>query len=326
MLILGEVRTCLLNNSNPLSRAAVVELLRLKPGRQVLVTSRPINRSVSPDRFVGVDCRLATEPLTKAWGTGTVASHAVVTDGRVLQASARTHLVRSTTSHRRAWSHYMGRHGVIEVTSKADTAQLALGHRIGAVAGTELDLGAISEHLLGVVQMRSQLNYQAIIRSRPTRMRWSATASDQDELAVKLHVDSDVLRTVEVTVPVSQLSFAERFCEDLALHDWLITALGDVIEQTDRDTAVGADPIKIFTPVAEQLVHLWMPGAHVNPVLRSLWETLERRPGFSIQWNAQVARIRDKIALRTLEALEHVRQREANWYGQHQSGSEPAPD
>jgi hypothetical protein len=303
MLILGEVRTCLLNNSDPLPRAAVVELLGFKPGRRVLVTSRPISRSVSPDLIVGVDCRLATEPLTKARGIGTVTSHAVVTGGLVLQASARTNLVRSATSYRRAWSHYVSRHGIIEVISKADTAQLALGHRIGAAAGTALDLGAISEHLLGVVQMRPQLNYQAVIRSRPTRMRWSATVGDQDELAVKLHVDSDVLRTVEVTVPVGQLSFAEQFCEDLALHDWLITALDNVIEQTDRDTAVGVDPIRTFTSVAERLVHLWMPGAHINPVMRPLWETLERRPGFSLQWNTQVARIRDKIALRTLEAL-----------------------
>ncbi|MBV8539196.1 MAG: hypothetical protein JO266_00395 [Acidobacteria bacterium] len=313
MLILGEIRTCLLNNSGPLPRVAVIELLGLKPGQQVLIASRPISRSVSPDLVVGVDCKLATEPSTKARGIGTVASHAVVTGGLILQASAQTRLVRSETSHRRAWSHYVGRHGVIEVISKADTAQLALGHRSGAAVGTELDLGAISEHLLGVVQMRPQLNYQACIRSRPTRMRWSATAGDQDELAVKLHVDSDVLRTVEVTMPVGQLSFAEQFCEDLALHDWLITTLGNVIEQADRDAAVGVDPIKIFTPVAERLVHLWMPGAHVNPVMRPLWDTLERRPGFSLQWNTQVARIRDKIALRTLEALEHARQRDANW-------------
>jgi hypothetical protein len=256
---------------------------------------------------------LAAQPSIKAWGTGTVASHAVVTEGLVLQASARTHLVRSTTSHRRAWSHYLSRHGIIEVISKADTTQLALGHRVGAVTGTELNLGAISEHLLGMVQMRSQLNYQAIIRSRTTRMRWSAMASDQDELTVRLHVDNDMLRTVEMTVPVSQLSFTEQFCEDLALHDWLITVLGDVLEQTDRDTAAGVDPIKILTPIADQLVHLWMPGGHVNPVLRPLWETLENRPGFSTQWNAQVARIRDKIALRTLEAVENVRQRDANW-------------
>jgi hypothetical protein len=207
----------------------------------------------------------------------------------------------------------VGRHGVIEVTGKANDAQLARGHRIGTATGTELDLGAISEHLLGVVQIRPQLNYQAIIRSRPTRMRWSATVSEQNELAVKLHVDSEVLRTVEVAMPAGQLSFVEQFCEDLALHDWLITLLGDVIEQTDRATAVGVDPITIFGPVAERLVHLWMPGAHVDPVVKPLWETLEERPGFSLQWNAQVATVRDKIALHTLEALKHVRQRDANW-------------
>ncbi|HET9255724.1 MAG TPA: SCO2521 family protein, partial [Pseudonocardiaceae bacterium] len=191
--------------------------------------------------------------------------------------------------------------------------QLARGHRIGSTAGIVLDLGAISEHLLTRVQMRPQLNYKAIIRSRPTRMRWSATVSEKNELTVKLHINDDVLRTVEVIAPVSQLSLVEQFCEDLALHDWLITVLDDVIEQTDRDAVAGTDPMKIFGPVAERLVNLWMPGAHINPALRPLWETLEERPGFSRQWKAQVATIRDRIALRTLEALEHMKQLDANW-------------
>ena len=61
MLILGEVRTCLLHNSGPLPRNATTELLGLLSGQQVLFTERPIGRAVSPEMPVGVDCRLAAE-------------------------------------------------------------------------------------------------------------------------------------------------------------------------------------------------------------------------------------------------------------------------
>jgi hypothetical protein len=313
VLILGEVRTCLLHNSAALPKAVVRELLGLKPGRRVLATDRPISRSVSPDLMVGVDCQLATEPLTKARGIGTVASHAVVTGGLVLQSSARARLERAVGNYRRDWSHYAARGGVVEVISRADVAQFALGHRSGGAAGAALDLGSVSEHLLGVVQMRPQLDHETSIRARPTRLRWTATVGEDLEPTVRLHVDSEVLRTVELTLPAAQLPLAERFCEDLALHDWLVTALAGVIDQADRDTLVGEDPIKPLTSAVERLVHLWMPGAHVVPEMRSLWAALEVRPGFSLQWNAQVARVRDQIALRTLDALEHTRRRDANW-------------
>jgi hypothetical protein len=313
MLIIGEIRTSLLRNSNRLNRPAVAELLGFKPGKRVLASDRPVNRSVSADVMVGVDCRLATLPPARARGIGTVASHAVVTGGLVLQSSARARLERAAVSHRLAWSHYAGRHGVVEVISKAEMVQVARGHRTAEPDGATLDLGAISEHLMVLVQQRSQLDYQTVVRARPTRVRWSAIECDQARPSVWLHVDSDVLRTVELTVPADLLGMAERFCEDIALHDWLITTLGGVIDQVDQEMATGADPIKTLAPAVERLVHLWMPGAHVDLPMRCLWDALEERPGFSLQWNAQVARIRDLIALRTLEALEHTRHRDITW-------------
>jgi hypothetical protein len=308
MLIVGEVRTCLLRNSTRLNRRSVEELLGFKPGQRVLVTDRPVNRSVSPNLMIGVDCRLATDPVTKARGIGTVAVSAVATGGLVLQASARTRLERARDNNRRTWSHYAGRRGVVEVISKAEVAQLARGHR--TAVGDDpfvLDLGSISERLIDLVQRRPQLDYQTVIRSRPTRMRWTATVCESDEPSVGLHVDSEVLRTVELAVPAELLRFAERFCEDLALHDWLITALGGAIDQADQDVEGGADPIKSLAAAVESLVHLWMPGAHVDPAMRVLWDALEMRPGFSLQWNAQVARIHDLISLRTLDALERIK-------------------
>jgi hypothetical protein len=312
MVILGEIRTCLLHNSRPLPTAVVSELLALKPGRRARVTERPVNRSVSPELAMGVDCRLASEPLVKARGVGTVVSHAIVTGGVVLQASARTRLARATSDVRRGWSHYAQRIGTVEVIGKAEGEHLSQGHR--AVSGSGLlDLGAICEHLLTVVQMRPQLDNTTAIRSRPTRVRWTARCAEegQTEPMVRLRIEDEVSRTIELVVTADQLGSAQRFCEDVASHDWLLTTLGNAIAQSARGDD---DRTDMLASAVERLVHLWMPGAHVDPAMQPLWEKLERAPGFSLQWRAQVAQIRDLIALRTLKALEQARRREtAGW-------------
>jgi hypothetical protein len=41
--------------------------------------------------------------------------------------------------------------------------------------------------------------------------------------------------------------------------------------------------------------------------LLSFWDSLERRPGFSLQWQATVSRIRDQLAVHTLETLSRLR-------------------
>lgn len=308
MVILGEIRTCLLHNSRPLPKAVVSELLGLKPGKRVRVTDRPVNLSVSPKLAVGVDCRLASEPFAKARGIGTVVSHAMVTGGVVLQASARASLARATSGIRQGWSHYARRVGTVEVIGKAGYRQLALGHRAGG-AGGALDLGAIGEYLLDLVQRRPQLDHTTVIRARPTWVRWTARCAEdgQAEPVVRLRMEDEMLRTIELVVTVDQLGLAQRFCEDVALHDWLLTTLGNTIDQAARGDDARTD---ILAAAVERLVHLWMPGAHVDPAMRTLWETLEQQPGFSRQWNAQVAQIRDRVSLRTLQALEQTRRRE----------------
>jgi hypothetical protein len=46
-----------------------------------------------------------------------------------------------------------------------------------------------------------------------------------------------------------------------------------------------------------------MPAARLDLELTTVWESLERRPGFSRQWQASVNRIRDQIALSTITLL-----------------------
>ena len=305
-LVLGEVRTCLLHNAGPLPQPVVVQLLGLVPGRRVLSADRPVGRSVSPDLTVGVDCRLATASQMKARGVGTITSHAVITGGAILQGSAKARLRSAAADRRLAWAHYAGQPGVIEVISRADAADLAAGYLADTSPTCTLDLGSVSGHLIGGIQMRPQLDHITYIRSRLTRVCWVARAGDSHHPVARVHIKDEVVRTIELTVPEDQLGLASWFCEDFALHDWLLTTLGQVIEQADRARIAGREPIDVLSPVIEGLLHLWMPGAYVDAAMRTLWDALERRPGFSLQWNAQVARIRDQIALRTLKALEHA--------------------
>ncbi|KAA2266489.1 hypothetical protein F0L68_01730 [Solihabitans fulvus] len=313
MLVVGEIRTCLLHNTGPLPRAVVTQLLGLVPGQRVLTMERPIGRAVSPELTTGIDCRLATGSTAKARGIGTVHSRAVITGGLVLQGVATARLRRAEAGNRLAWSHYAGQPGVVEVTSAADAADLAEGYLGEVTPLATLDLGSVSEHLIGGVQMRPQLDHVTSVRSRPTRVRWVARFGDSATPRAVVRLDDEVLRTVELTVREDQIGLAVRFCEDFALHDWLLTTLGLVLEQAGRGRIGGRDSIDILSAAMERLLHLWMPGAHVDPAMRMLWDALEQRPGFSLQWNALVARIRDQIALQTLQALEHARRSNAEW-------------
>ncbi|MGH3779983.1 MAG: SCO2521 family protein [Pseudonocardiaceae bacterium] len=313
MLVLGEVRTCLLHNAGLLPQPMVVQLLGLVPGRRALSTDRPVGRSVSPELTVGVDCQLATESGKRARGVGTVTSHAVITAGAVLQGSAKAHVRRAAADHRLSWEHYAGQPGLIEVISRADTADLAAGYLADTSPMCTLDLGSVSGHLISSVQMSPQLDHITYVRSRLTRVCWVARVGNSDSPVAQVHTKDDVVRTIDLTVSENQLGLAVRFCEDFALHDWLLTTLGQIIEQAQRAQLAGREPIDILSPAVERLLHLWMPGADVDPALRTLWEALEQRPGFSLQWNSQVARIRDWIRLRTLEALEHNRRSSVEW-------------
>ena len=309
MLVLGEIRTCLLDNSGSLPRAVVEQLLSLVPGQRVLSTVRPSARSVSPELTAGVDCRLATKSKTRARGIGTVTSRAVITAGLVLQGSARARVRRASADNRLAWSHYASQPGVIEVISRAEAADLATGYLTDTSPTSTLDLGSVSDHLIDRVQMRPQLDHITSIRSRPTRVRWAALLGDSDTPRARVLLGDDVLRTIELTVREDQFGLAAQFCEDFALHDWLLTTLGQVIERAARSE----DRIDILGSAVERLLHVWMPGAHVDQTMRTLWDALEQRPGFSLQWNAQVAQIRDQITLQTLKALEHARQSSTAW-------------
>jgi hypothetical protein len=303
MLLLGEVRTSPLHHSGAVAHHVVADLLGVVPGRRVQIFERPIARGISPELMAGVDCGLPTKTGARPRAIGTIAARAVVTGGWILQGSAYVRVDRGAVDHRLPWSHYLSRPGVVETIGRADEADVQEGFLDHVSPASTLDLGAVAERLIGTVQMHAYLDHIAPFKARRTRMRWAALTGGDQARELELALEADGLRTLRMKLPALDIQSVVEFCEDLAFHDWALTTLLQMVERADLGSAGGADAIARLGPAIDHLLHLWMPGAHVGADLLPLWEALERRPGFSRQWDATVGRIRDQLALRTLTML-----------------------
>lgn len=310
LAVLGEVRTCLLPSASALARAEAGELLALMPGRAVRWRERPGTLGISPTTAVGVDCAVPLGEQT-ARIVGTVATSVTLAGGRILQSSARTRIVRAAERRRRTWSHYISQKGVSEVITRipermAAGIALADGYLVRAPSGDLLDLASIGERLLARVRADPRLDQNPPVQTRTTRLRWTARIGGSTGPAAGLYLDDDTVRSVRLIVrEEADLVAAERFCEDLAAHDWLLTVLAAALDEADRFAPHSRERMDILAPVLEHLTGLWMPGAHTPPALRTLWKDLQNDPGFSRQWNTLVGRLRDTIAVATLHALRH---------------------
>lgn len=297
LLVLGEVRTCLIQHGSALTAPAVEKMLRLVPGQSVHAVERPIAHAVSSDRLEQIDCLLSSYRRVKVRGIGTPVTHAVVTGGRILQGSTRICVVPGTAARRLAWGHYLGRPGIVELTKRADPDDLAEGFLTDLGADPALDLGSIAERVIKSVQGCTQLDHRITLRARRTRVLWSAVLEGDTAPTAQISLERDpTIRTVRLSGGVGDLDLALRFCEDLALHDWLLTTVAYILAQADRMIAADQDPLEALQPTVDQLIHLWMPGAVANPLMEKFWAELERHPGFTRQWDSLVARVRDQIA------------------------------
>ncbi|MGC0315284.1 SCO2521 family protein [Kitasatospora acidiphila] len=295
-LMLGEVRTGLLQHSVELPRPAALQLLHLRHGERVRSSTRPNHQVHSADLLTGVDCPLPTGSRRAVRGVGTAQARAVLTEGRVLQASVRVRIGERGAGLRLPWGHYLARPGTVEPIGPVGDDDLVAGFLDGASAG-QLDLGGIAERLLTDLQVRSQLDRRAPFRSRRTRLLWSAQVGTP---AAHFTIQDGTLRTLRLTLErVDPVSVA-AFCEDLALHDWLLTTLVQLIDRSGLGSTPGAEPVLRLRPAVNHLLHLWMPGARVDRGLARVWGNLETSPGFTRQWAAAVQRIRDHLALQAV--------------------------
>ncbi len=268
---------------------------------------RPIPLATSPDITEGVDCVLVTPRKAEMRAIGTVAIRAVVYGGRILQSSAQTRVVRAASDKRHPWGHYMDRDGVLEVVSKitATTSDdLVEGFLSNKSLPKSLDMKAICDRLLGRIRMDQQLDQSAILRTRATRLRWAARIGHADQPRLIFKLGADRIRTVMISARnEAELARVPRFCEDLGVHDWLLTLGSAALADTDLFAKDSRQRIDIIAPMLTQLVHLWMPGAHTPADLSDLWDDLQENPGFTREWQAVVGQLRDRMSLALYESL-----------------------
>jgi hypothetical protein len=309
MLMLGEVSTGLLRHSISVSPRTAGDLMMLRRDQPVRSSSRPIAHAVSQDLLTGVDCRLATGTDGGPRCVGTVRSHAAMTGGRVLQGSAYVGVTRSQHNRRLPWSHYLSRPGIVETIGAGRLPEV-----VTAFAGTQqpgsLDLGSIGTRVMNTVQDSDRLDGGLPFRMARTSLRWIVVPTElplADSATVQFTVDGDSRRTLVLRLDVDPAGETpERvvdLCEDLALHDWLLTALEELIDRSQIGSGPPALVVDQLKPAIDQLLHLWMPAARLDPALVELWQSLERRPGFSRQWRASVDRVRDQLTVSTIALL-----------------------
>jgi hypothetical protein len=295
----------LLQNCKSLTQLLSTQVLALVPGVRVRSSERPIAHAVSPDVLTGLDCRLAAASGARTRGIGTAVSHATITGGRVLQGSSYAQIVKSDADRRLPWSHYLSRPGVVEILGKADFYDLASGFLTAKPTPMNLDLGAISGRVMDMVQQSPEFDRRPPFRMARTRMRCVVTLNEAEHEGsrAKFTIESATARTLRLAVGVEDLPAAVELCEDLALHDWLLTALLRLIEHSRHDRSSHLQPINGLQPAIDHLLHLWMPAARLDKSMLPLWQSLERQPGFTKQWTASVGWIRDQVALSTIMLL-----------------------
>lgn len=316
-VVCGEVRTCLLQTSAAMTGAEVEHLLRLRPDARVLRSERPNQYAASPDVLTGIDCLLPTRSGGKARGVGTVQSHAVLTQGRVLQVGTFFQVASGPADQRMPWGHYLARPGIVEALGRFHVSDLAEGFLGGdSPAAGVLDAGAVAERLIEEVGRHPLLDRRAPFKSRRTRLRWTAVRDDErtapgiDEYTVA----ADGLRTVAIRLPgvgpatsgAAVAASVAAFSEDLALHDWLLTTLAQMVERGRLGSTAGPDALQGLRPAVDHLLHVWMPMARVDPLLAPMWDVLEETPGFSRQWQNLAQRIRDQLAMRTMQMMQSL--------------------
>jgi hypothetical protein len=308
MLTVGEIHTGLLQNSTSLTQLLSTQVLALVPGVRVRRSERPIAHAVSPDELTGVDCRLVTSSGARIRGIGTAVSHVTITGGRVLQGSTYAQIIKGDADRRLPWSHYLSRPGVIETLGKTDFSDLVGGFLATSLPPVSLNLGAISGRKMDQVQRSSEFDRKPPFRMARTRMRCivAFNEAEHEDSRAQFTIDNATSRTLRLTISAKDLPAAVELCEDLALHDWLLTALLQLIEHSRHNRGTRSQLINKLHPAIDHLLHLWMPAARLNKSMLPLWLSLEQQPGFTKQWTASVSWVRDQVVLNTIMLLESL--------------------
>jgi hypothetical protein len=304
-LVLGEVLTSLLPTSAALPADAAQRLLALTAGVPAIRSDRPIPYVVSPDRLVGVDCQVPTGRHGTARVIGTVATRALLTGGHVLQSSARTVATGTRHTRRLPWSWYLAHPGTLQIVGKYREDALAEAVLERAPKPPLLNLAAIAEHTGRRVLSGVRVAAKVPLASHRTTLRW-AVFLGADEEALGFSIEAGHHRTVRIATRDAELAEVVALCEDLALHDWLLTTLTGILDRAPLAWPKESAVVDRIQPAVDHLLHLWMPGVRLGPRAREHWERIEQLAGFERQWTTSVQRIRDHLAVSTLRELSRL--------------------
>lgn len=303
MSVVGEIRTSLVQTSAPLDDEEVAAMLDLLPGRFVHRISRPVPYAASPERFVGVDCALAL-PSRTVRAVGTVGHRTIVTGGHVIQGSVAARIRQGTDGRRLPWSHYLASPGGLETIGKGEPDDAARSF-LDTTTGDPrlLDLGSVADRAVDAPQWEfPDLDRRPPLRAPRGRVRWSAVLGG-GRSSVRLHLDDGAIRAISLLLPDgTDPAGARAFCEDLALHDWLLTTVDQVVRQAGIGRSPSAAIVERMRPAIDHLLHLWSPGARRSSPAAELWPAVEDAAGLDQQWQILIRRIRDQLALPALSA------------------------
>jgi hypothetical protein len=300
MLMMGEVHTGLLRNSAAVSPALAREILTFVVGERVQMFSRPIDRAISGEHLTGVDTFLPYSSGGTVRGVGTVISRSVLTGGRIVQGSAYTGIAAGSTDRRLPWSYYLARPGVVEAIGKVELSRIADGHLSFKPSDVPtLDLTAVGAGALDIVQDRPGLDRTVPFRSQRTRLVWAVEPAGTADAALTFRFDGDDggERSLRLPATGADLPAYARLCEDVALHDWLLTTVLSMVSRARIGSGDRPAVIDAIRPVLDYLAHLWMPAVRIDPDLIGFWDALDDHGSMDKQWRNTVSRIRDQLGI-----------------------------
>ncbi len=304
-LTFGEVHTGLLMTSTAVQAGAAAALLAILPGGSVGTRQRPVRFAWSPEVLTGVDCLAPIAGKREVRLIGTPATRVSLTDGYIVQAGTHATLKHDPTGGRRSWGHYLAQPGVVEVLGTEPEESLASGFLGGPATIRTLDFGAVNVRALAAIQRNKQLDHNPPFRSRRTRLRWSAEAPNGHQ-GIIFTLGADGLRTVRLHAQETDPRALADFCADLALHDWMLSALLDLVDRAMARSRPAIELISMLRPGIDHLVHAWTPASHVSRSLIEIWQEFDLNFGFSLQWQKTVERIRDQLSAGIIETLQPI--------------------
>lgn len=308
MVFYGEIHTGLIQHSHALSIRGTTELLSIAPGERVRVSARPLAYAQSPEFLTGLDCRLPMNGRTSR-AVGTAIGRAVTVGGRIVQGSSFTEIRRGTADHRRPWAHYLARPGALETIGKADLSRMVTDIGTDGFDLKALNLAAVNQRTLDLLRRHRGLDHRAPFRAGPTRLRWVAYTPEEfgskigDTVPVSFTIKDSPQRTLVLRCHDTTARSLATLFEDIAVHDWLVTTLSELLDRTGIGNRSRGEVIARLQPAVDHLLPLWMPAVRVEPPLRGVWPALEKNPGFTRQWDNLVQRVRDQFTVAAVAAM-----------------------